>query len=96
MSQLILLCWSRFRSLTTAFFRDAMGFLLLFDLTNEQSFLNVRNWISMAFLYCSFFLFPLCGWGGGCICKYGVSLRNRTGNTGLHGFLSKRMKMLRS
>ncbi|XP_068131588.1 ras-related protein Rab-27A isoform X2 [Hyperolius riggenbachi] len=36
----------RFRSLTTAFFRDAMGFLLLFDLTNEQSFLNVRNWIS--------------------------------------------------
>ncbi|XP_021116529.1 ras-related protein Rab-27A isoform X9 [Heterocephalus glaber] len=35
----------RFRSLTTAFFRDAMGFLLLFDLTNEQSFLNVRNWI---------------------------------------------------
>ncbi|KAM4036773.1 ras-related protein Rab-27A isoform 2-T6 [Anomaloglossus baeobatrachus] len=36
----------RFRSLTTAFFRDAMGFLLLFDLTNEQSFLNARNWIS--------------------------------------------------
>nr|6HUF_A Chain A, Ras-related protein Rab-27A [Homo sapiens]6HUF_B Chain B, Ras-related protein Rab-27A [Homo sapiens]6HUF_C Chain C, Ras-related protein Rab-27A [Homo sapiens]6HUF_D Chain D, Ras-related protein Rab-27A [Homo sapiens]6HUF_E Chain E, Ras-related protein Rab-27A [Homo sapiens]6HUF_F Chain F, Ras-related protein Rab-27A [Homo sapiens]6HUF_G Chain G, Ras-related protein Rab-27A [Homo sapiens]6HUF_H Chain H, Ras-related protein Rab-27A [Homo sapiens]6HUF_I Chain I, Ras-related protein len=36
----------RFRSLTTAFFRDAMGFLLLFDLTNEESFLNVRNWIS--------------------------------------------------
>lgn len=37
----------RFRSLTTAFFRDAMGFLLLFDLTNEQSFLNVRHWMSM-------------------------------------------------
>lgn len=36
----------RFRSLTTAFFRDAMGFLLLFDLTNEQSFLSVRNWMS--------------------------------------------------
>ena len=36
----------RFRSLTQAFFRDAMGFLLLFDLTNETSFLNVRNWIS--------------------------------------------------
>ncbi|XP_037104296.1 ras-related protein Rab-27A [Syngnathus acus] len=36
----------RFRSLTTAFFRDAMGFILLFDLTNEQSFLNVRNWMS--------------------------------------------------
>lgn len=37
----------RFRSLTTAFFRDAMGFLLMFDLTNQQSFLNVRNWMSM-------------------------------------------------
>ncbi|TWW60256.1 ras-related protein Rab-27B-like isoform X1 [Takifugu rubripes] len=37
----------RFRSLTTAFFRDAMGFLLMFDLTNRQSFLNVRNWMSM-------------------------------------------------
>lgn len=36
----------RFRSLTTAFFRDAMGFLLLFDLTNEQSFLNIRNWLT--------------------------------------------------
>lgn len=35
----------RFRSLTTAFYRDAMGFLLLFDLTNEASFLEVRNWI---------------------------------------------------
>lgn len=36
----------RFRSLTTAFFRDAMGFILMFDLTSELSFLNVRNWIS--------------------------------------------------
>uniref|UniRef100_A0A671P6J6 small monomeric GTPase n=1 Tax=Sinocyclocheilus anshuiensis TaxID=1608454 RepID=A0A671P6J6_9TELE len=35
----------RFRSLTTAFFRDAMGFLLMFDLTSQQSFLNVRNWM---------------------------------------------------
>jgi len=35
----------RFRSLTTAFYRDAMGFLLVFDLTSEQSFLNTRNWL---------------------------------------------------
>ncbi|KAM9858282.1 ras-related protein Rab-27B-like [Aulostomus maculatus] len=44
----------RFRSLTTAFFRDAMGFLLMFDLTNEQSFINVRNWMSQlqANAYC--------------------------------------------
>ncbi|KAM8866142.1 ras-related protein Rab-27B-like isoform 2-T4 [Synchiropus picturatus] len=44
----------RFRSLTTAFFRDAMGFLLMFDLTNEHSFHNVRNWMSQlqANAYC--------------------------------------------
>ncbi|XP_051961859.1 LOW QUALITY PROTEIN: ras-related protein Rab-27B [Xyrauchen texanus] len=43
-----------FRSLTTAFFRDAMGFLLMFDLTSQQSFLNVRNWMSQlqANAYC--------------------------------------------
>ncbi len=35
-----------FRSLTTAFFRDAMGFILMFDLTSEQSFINVRNWLA--------------------------------------------------
>jgi len=35
-----------FRSLTTAFFRDAMGFILMFDLTSEQSFVNVRNWLT--------------------------------------------------
>lgn len=40
----------RFRSLTTAFFRDAMGFLLMFDLTSQQSFLNVRNWMSTCHL----------------------------------------------
>ncbi|XP_017853011.1 ras-related protein Rab-27A isoform X1 [Drosophila busckii] len=35
----------RFRSLTTAFYRDAMGFLLIFDLTSEKSFLEVTNWL---------------------------------------------------
>ncbi|XP_054469498.1 ras-related protein Rab-27A isoform X1 [Anoplopoma fimbria] len=53
----------RFRSLTTAFFRDAMGFLLLFDLTNEQSFLNVRNWMSQLQIhaYCESPDVVLCG-----------------------------------
>lgn len=53
----------RFRSLTTAFFRDAMGFMLFFDLTNEQSFLNVRNWISQLQLhsYCENPDIVLCG-----------------------------------
>jgi len=35
----------RFRSLTTAFFRDAMGFLLVFDVTNDQSLLATRDWL---------------------------------------------------
>ncbi|KAK3555427.1 hypothetical protein QTP86_016125, partial [Hemibagrus guttatus] len=42
----------RFRSLTTAFFRDAMGFLLMFDLTSQQSFLNVRNWMIIKLYEC--------------------------------------------
>ncbi|XP_063170136.1 ras-related protein Rab-27A [Candoia aspera] len=53
----------RFRSLTTAFFRDAMGFLLLFDLTSEQSFLSVRNWMSQlqTHAYCKSPDVVLCG-----------------------------------
>ncbi|XP_028133152.1 ras-related protein Rab-27A [Diabrotica virgifera virgifera] len=53
----------RFRSLTTAFYRDAMGFLLLFDLTNEQSFLEIRNWIEQLRLhaYCEVPDVVLCG-----------------------------------
>jgi len=44
-------CFGRFRSLTTAFFRDAMGFLLFFDLTSEQSFVNIRNWLGTVVLF---------------------------------------------
>ncbi|XP_033624370.1 ras-related protein Rab-27A-like [Asterias rubens] len=53
----------RFRSLTTAFFRDAMGFLLLFDLTNEQSFINIRNWMTQLQMhaYCENPDIVLCG-----------------------------------
>ena len=35
----------RFRSLATAFFRNAMGFVLVYDITNPQSFINVRDWL---------------------------------------------------
>ena len=54
---------SRFRSLTTAFFRDAMGFILLFDLTSEQSFINIRNWIAQlqTHAYCENPDIVLCG-----------------------------------
>lgn len=36
----------RYRSLTKAFFRDGMGFLLFFDLSNENSFRSIHDWIS--------------------------------------------------
>ena len=36
----------RYRSLTKAFYRDAFGFILVFDLTKESSFLNVQFWIN--------------------------------------------------
>jgi len=53
----------RFRSLTTAFYRDAMGFLLLFDVTSERSFLSIRDWLSQLKLhaYCEAPDLVLCG-----------------------------------
>ena len=34
----------RYRTITTAYYRGAMGFILMFDLTNEESFLAVKGW----------------------------------------------------
>jgi len=35
----------RFRTITTAYYRGAMGIMLLYDVTNEKSFDNIKNWI---------------------------------------------------
>lgn len=38
----------------TVFLRDAMGFLVVFDLTNESSLHNCREWINLLchYAYC--------------------------------------------
>ena len=35
----------RFKTITTAYYRSAMGVLLVYDVTNEKSFQNIRNWM---------------------------------------------------
>eukprot|EP00735_Rhodelphis_limneticus_P004696 TRINITY_DN16321_c0_g1::TRINITY_DN16321_c0_g1_i1::g.3199::m.3199 TRINITY_DN16321_c0_g1::TRINITY_DN16321_c0_g1_i1::g.3199 ORF type:complete len:217 (-),score=47.66,sp/Q39433/RB1BV_BETVU/72.68/2e-103,Ras/PF00071.17/2.4e-67,Miro/PF08477.8/1e-20,Arf/PF00025.16/1.2e-15,GTP_EFTU/PF00009.22/1.7e-06,Gtr1_RagA/PF04670.7/3e-06,MMR_HSR1/PF01926.18/3.3e-05,MMR_HSR1/PF01926.18/3e+03,DUF258/PF03193.11/0.0079,SRPRB/PF09439.5/0.013,SLA_LP_auto_ag/PF05889.8/0.016,AAA_22/PF13401.1/0.07,AAA_22/PF13401.1/3.3e+03,AA len=35
----------RFRTITTAYYRGAMGILLVYDVTDRDTFNNIRNWI---------------------------------------------------
>lgn len=35
----------RFRTITSAYYRGAMGIMLVYDVTDERSFNNIHNWI---------------------------------------------------
>ena len=35
----------RFRTITTAYYRGAMGILLVYDVGDEGTFNNIRNWM---------------------------------------------------
>eukprot|EP00966_Prymnesium_polylepis_P091047 2107814-Prymnesium_polylepis.2 len=35
----------RFRNITQAYYRGAMGILLIYDVSNLKSWSNVRNWV---------------------------------------------------
>lgn len=37
----------RFRSITTAYYRGAAGFVIVYDITNEVSFKDVQEWVSL-------------------------------------------------
>ncbi|KAJ0059014.1 hypothetical protein NL108_007311, partial [Boleophthalmus pectinirostris] len=34
----------RYRTITTAYYRGAMGFILMYDITNDDSFNAVQDW----------------------------------------------------
>ena len=50
----------RFRTITTSYFRGAQGILLVYDVTDRQSFVSIRNWIAqiqmVRLLFCNFSL----------------------------------------
>lgn len=50
---IVLLCkiWDtagqeRFRTITTSYFRGAQGILLVYDVTDRQTFVSIRNWVA--------------------------------------------------
>uniref|UniRef100_A0A3B3QF15 Uncharacterized protein n=1 Tax=Paramormyrops kingsleyae TaxID=1676925 RepID=A0A3B3QF15_9TELE len=48
----------RFRSIAKSYFRRADGVLLLYDVTCEKSFLDVREWVDMIEVVCPLWSLP--------------------------------------
>ena len=80
----------RYRTITTAYYRGAMGFLLMYDVPNEESFCSVHDWwVSnyFAILHCPktspgtgnvLIEWGRCsavGWGGTLIFRIKIALR---------------------
>ena len=42
----------RFRTLTNAYYRGAQGILLVYDVTNEDSFTHLSTWLDEVDMYC--------------------------------------------
>ena len=43
----------RFRTITQTYYKGAMGIILAYDCTNEESFTNVKNWVRQIELHAS-------------------------------------------
>lgn len=41
----------RFRTITTSYYRNSQGILLVYDITDKNSFNNIRQWISQIQLH---------------------------------------------
>lgn len=52
----------RYRTITTAYYRGAMGFILMYDVTNEESFNAVHDWCTQIKTH---------GWSNACILLVG-------------------------
>lgn len=46
----------RFRTITTSYFRGAQGILLVYDVTDRQTFVSIRNWVAQIQMVSRLFL----------------------------------------